>query len=104
MAALFFGLTEQELLAVREWQQADCFSTEEKTVLAATDELLEKGKISSALWQKLKNILGTDQALIEIVACIGNWHMFALILNALEVPLDEGMQSWPPDGIAPPHL
>ncbi len=27
--------------------------------------------------------------------------MFALILNALEVPLDEGMSSWAPDGVAP---
>jgi alkylhydroperoxidase family enzyme len=101
MASLFFGLSEQELYSLRDWQQADCFTVEEKTILAATDNLLDKGKIPADIWLQLKSIFNTDQALIEVVTCIGNWHMFALILNALEVPLDEGMSSWPPDGIAP---
>ena len=101
MASLFFGLSEHELVSIREWRQADCFNEDEKTVLAATDALLDNGKISDDIWQKLKKIFNTDQALIEVVTCIGNWHMFALILNALEVPLDEGMSSWAPDGIAP---
>lgn len=101
MASLFFGLSEQELFAIRHWRQAECFTADEKIVLAATDTLLDNGKISDDIWQQLKKIFNTDQALIEVVTCIGNWHMFALILNALEVPLDEGMSSWAPDGIAP---
>lgn len=101
LASLFFGLTEQELFSVRDWQTADCYSDDEITVLAATDELLDNGKISDLVWQKLKTVFTSDQALIEVVTCISNWHMFALILNALEVPLDDGMSSWPPDGVAP---
>ena len=101
LASLFFGLTEQELVSIRHWQQAECFNADEKTLLAATDELLDNGKISESVWQQLKAIFITDQALIEVITCIGNWHMFALILNALEVPLDEGMSSWAPDGVAP---
>ncbi len=101
LASLFFGLSEQELLSIRHWQKADCFTADEKTLLAATDELLDNGKISDHIWQQLKQIFNTDQALIEVVTCIGNWHMFALILNALEVPLDDGMSSWASDGIAP---
>jgi alkylhydroperoxidase family enzyme len=101
MASLFFGLSEQELFSIRDWQQANCFNDEEKTVLTATDELLDNGKISGSVWQQLKTIFQTDQALIEMITCIGNWHMFALILNALEVPLDEGMSSWAPDGVPP---
>lgn len=101
LASLFFGLGEQELHAIRDWQQADCFTPDEQTVLAATDELLEQGRIPEARWQDLKALFTSDQALIEFVTCIGNWHMFALILNALEIPLDDGMQSWPPDGVAP---
>ncbi|HQQ64250.1 MAG TPA: carboxymuconolactone decarboxylase family protein [Pseudomonadales bacterium] len=101
MASLFFGLSEQELYSLRHWQASDCFNEAEKTVLAATDALLDNRKIPDHIWQQLKTFFGTDKALIEVVTCIGNWHMFALILNALEVPLDEGMSSWPPDGIAP---
>jgi alkylhydroperoxidase family enzyme len=101
MASLFFGLSEKELVSIRDWQQAECFTAEEQAVLAATDALLDKGKISDDIWLQLKSIFNTDQALIEVMTCIGNWHMFALILNALEVPLDDGMNSWAPDGIAP---
>ena len=101
LASLFFGLTEHELVSIRHWQQAECFTADEKTLLATTDELLDNGKISDSVWQQLKTIFITDQALIEVITCIGNWHMFAIILNALEVPLDEGMSSWAPDGVAP---
>jgi alkylhydroperoxidase family enzyme len=103
LASLFFGLSELELSSISHWQQATCFSDDEKMVLAATDDLLDNGKISATHWSALKQLLQTDTAMIELVTCIGNWHMFAMILNALEIPLDEGMASWPPNGIAPIH-
>lgn len=101
LASLFFGLTEQDLLSIRDWQGAACFTPIEKTVLLAVDELLEHHRIPDAVWCELRDYFKSDKALIELVTCIGNWHMFALILNGLEVPLDEGMASWPPDGRRP---
>jgi alkylhydroperoxidase family enzyme len=100
LASLFFGLTEAELAAVRDWPHGT-FKPEERAVLSATDELLDCGKISAQTWVQLRSFLKKDQAIIELVTCIGNWHMFALILNGLEVPLDNGMASWPPDGKGP---
>ena len=101
LASLFFGLTEQELHSIRDWQHAGCFSTIEKTVLSAVDELLDNNRIAASTWHELRDYFKTDKALIELVTCIGNWHMFALILNGLEIPLDQGMSSWPPDGSGP---
>jgi len=101
LASLFFGLTERELVSIRDWKNASCFSPIEKAVLSAVDELLDKQKIPDAIWHKLREHFKTDKALIELVTCIGNWHMFALILNGLAVPLDEGMNSWAPDGRGP---
>lgn len=101
LASLFFGLTEQELLSIRDWQKASCFNPIEKTVLSAVDELLDTHKISDATWHQLREFFKTDKGLIELVTCIGNWHMFALILNGLQVPLDEGMSGWAPDGKSP---
>lgn len=102
LASLFFGLSEQELLSIRDWKNASCFSEIEKVVLYAVDELLDNHKIPDATWRQLREHFKTDKALIELVTCIGNWHMFALLLNGLQVPLDEGMASWPPDGQPPP--
>jgi alkylhydroperoxidase family enzyme len=101
MASLYFGLTEPDLLAIRDWHSASCFSAAERVALAATDDLLDNKKISAAIWSQLKEHFKTDKALIEVVTCIGNWHMFALILNSLTIPLDEGMSSWSPDGKRP---
>lgn len=101
LASIFFGLTERELLAIRNWRSANCFTELEQAVLAATDDLLDNKKISAVIWEQLKRHFKTDKALIELVVCIGNWHMFALILNGLEVPLDQGMVSWAPDGMGP---
>ena len=100
-ASLFFGLNEAELFAVRDWQNADCFSDEEKTVLAATDAVLDKGRLAPALREALRKYLPEDRAVIELIVAIGNWHMFALILNALEIPLEPAMESWPPNGVGP---
>jgi alkylhydroperoxidase family enzyme len=101
LASLFFGLTEQELFSIREWRSVSCFSEVEKTVLSAVDELLDNHKIPDSIWKQLREYFKTDKALIELVTCIGNWHMFALILNGLAIPLDEGMKSWAPDGQGP---
>ena len=40
-------------------------------------------------------------ARLEVVIAIANWSMFAQLLRSLEVPLEEGVDSWPPDGAVP---
>lgn len=104
LASLFFGLAENELAAIRDWQQASCFDEAERALLSATDGVLSNGKIPADTLAQIRQYFPGDKALIEIVTCIGNWHMFGLLLNALEIPLDEGMVSWPPDGRAPSNL
>ena len=36
-----------------------------------------------------------------MVAAIGNWRMISSILRSLEIPVEEGTASWPPDGKQP---
>ena len=38
---------------------------------------------------------------IELVAAIGNWRMISSVLRSLEIPLEEGVVPWPPDGKVP---
>ena len=71
--------------------------------MAATDEVLTDGAISRATWDQCEQHLGSARELIELVVAIGNWRMFSGLLRSLEVPLDDDLASWPPDGIAP-HL
>jgi hypothetical protein len=38
---------------------------------------------------------------VELVVAIGNWTLVARLLPSLEVPLEDGVEPWPPDGRTP---
>ena len=67
-------------------------------MLAATDEVVRDGAVSAHTWAACERELGADSAvLIELVTAIGAWRMIASILHSLDVPLEEGVSSWPPE-------
>jgi alkylhydroperoxidase family enzyme len=98
--ALGLGLTEDELVAVREWRSSDRFTELDRLVLAATDETLEGGTITAQTWAGLEGRLG-DKELLELVVAIGNWRLFSSLLRSVDIPLEEGVEPWPPDGRSP---
>lgn len=92
------GISADDLLGVRDWSAHDAFDARERAVLVATDEVVRDGSISAATWATCERELGPDPAvLIELVT----WRMISSLLNSLEVPLEDGVESWPPDGRAP---
>ena len=95
------GISEDDLLGVRNWQQNERFGEAERAVLAATDETLAHGTISAATWQACARVLPSDEERLELVVAIGNWRMFSQLLRSLDVPLEDGVAPWPPDGVAP---
>ena len=100
--ALGVGVDEADLLAVRDWRASDRFGDAERAVLAATDETVEHGAISAATWQACRTHVSDDpKVLLELVTAIGLWRMVSGVLRSLEVPLEDGVASWPPDGEGP---
>lgn len=99
--ALQFGLTEDELLAVKDWRNADCFADADRAVLAATDETLEDGRISDATWTTCEQELGDPDIVMELNIAIGCWRLISQFARSAELELEEGVASWPPDGVSP---
>jgi alkylhydroperoxidase family enzyme len=98
------GVPAVDLLAVRDWSAHDGFGAAERAVLAATDEVVDDGAVSAQTWTACERELGPNPAvLVELVTAIGGWRMIASILHSLEVPLEDGVSSWPPDGRRPDH-
>ncbi|MDD4867395.1 MAG: carboxymuconolactone decarboxylase family protein [Mycobacterium sp.] len=96
------GVVAEDLLGVRDWQRHDGFGPAERAVLAATDDVVRAGAVSAPSWAACKKELGCDsRVLIELVTAIGAWRMVASLLHSLEVPLEDGVSSWPPDGRSP---
>ncbi len=96
------GVDEADLLAVRDWKGAARFGDAERAVLAATDETLERGAISRDTWALCEKHLPGREELLELVVAISNWRLFSALLQSLEIPLEDGVEPWPPDGARPP--
>ena len=96
-----FGCSEQDLLAVRDWENADHFGAAEKAVLAATDEALATGTLSAGTWAQCLSHVGDEVACMELVASIATWRWISQLTRSLKIPLEDGVDAWPPDGRAP---
>lgn len=96
-----FGCTDQDLLELRgDWRSSGHFGVDEKTLLAAVDALLEEGTLDDELSQKCLDCFGRN-ATIEIATAVGCWRLVSKLTRALAIPLEEGIASWPPDGVGP---
>jgi len=96
-----FGVSAEDLLALRDWRRADRFGPAEQAVLAATDETLATGAMSPACWAQCEAHLGSRNQCIELVAAIGTWRLVSQLVRSLDIPLEQGLASWPPDGQRP---
>ncbi|MBG53909.1 MAG: carboxymuconolactone decarboxylase family protein [Alphaproteobacteria bacterium] len=99
--ARMLEISEDDILAVREWQTSTLLSDLDKAVMKATDETLDGGMISESTWAELVKGLNSSEERIELVVAIGNWTLFSQLLKSLKIPLEEGVDSWPPDGKSP---
>src|ERR1700744_4721070 len=96
------GVSAEALLGVRDWQAYQAFGPAERAVLAATDDVVRHGAVSAESWAACEREFGPDHAvLVELVPAIGAWRMVASIVRSLQVPLEDDLSSWPPDGKAP---
>jgi alkylhydroperoxidase family enzyme len=95
-------LTLDEAKAAAAGARHDGFGAAERAVLAATDEVLETGVIDPGTWQACTEHVSDDpQVLLEVVAVIGLWRMVSTLLRSIDVPLEDGVLAWPPDGVVP---
>jgi len=96
-----FGCSDQDLLELRgDWRDSSHFGDDEKLLLAAVDGLLEDGTLSAGLTKRCVERFGRN-ATIELVTAVGSWQLVSKLTNALAIPLEEGIESWPPDGRNP---
>ena len=96
-----FGCSPDDLLAVRDWRSAERFGEAEWAVLAATDEIIDSGTLSAETWARCRLHLGSADACVELVTAIATWHLISQVARGLEIPVEVGVASWPPDGVAP---
>jgi len=94
------GVNMDAIVGVRDWQNCPLFDDAERAGLAAADDVVLSGKVGPSAWADLRHHFGEAEVL-EITVVIATWHYVSVLVRSLQVPLDDGMVRWPPDGVAP---
>lgn len=95
------GAAESDMLAMRDWEAHDHWTSAERALFRATDEIVRTGNISDSTWQACVTHFPTHPELIDLVGTISVWKMISEILTTLRVPLEDVIEAWPPDGKSP---
>jgi alkylhydroperoxidase family enzyme len=96
------GIPPEDILAVRDWWNAERLTQADKAILAATDECLAGRSISDRAWAEVVKHVTEPGDQVEFIIAMGNWMMFSLLFRNLRIPLAEGVTPWPPDGLVSP--
>jgi alkylhydroperoxidase family enzyme len=88
------GMSDAEILGVRDPDRCAAYGDLDRAVLRMTDELHDHCRITAATRAIIEKNF-TPEELVELLLAAGNWRMIANFLNAAEVKLDEGVASWP---------
>jgi alkylhydroperoxidase family enzyme len=82
-------VSEEKIAAVPNWQVADCFSAEERAVLAYADCLaLQAGRTPDAVFDALKRFM-SDEQILEFTYIVMLYDMHAVMSRALRVEYDD---------------
>lgn len=83
------GISEERIAAIPHWQVADCYSKEERAVLAYVDCLaLQAGRTPDAVFEALKAFL-TDEQILELTYIVCLYDMHAVMSRALRTEFDD---------------
>jgi len=102
IASSWLDVAEEDLFAVQDWEHSDRFGPAERAVMAAVDDVVRDGSISADTFEQCRTHVSADPAvLVEMTMTVGTWRMISTVLQSLEVPLEDGVMPWPPEGRGP---
>lgn len=84
------GLTDAEIEACKRGSDDPSWEADDAAVLRAAEELHTSSRIGDATWAALSARWSVPQ-IMDMVATVGNYHLVAMFLNTLQVPLDVGV-------------
>lgn len=83
------GFTDEQVAAIPSWSTADCFSIDERALLAYTDCLvLQHGRVPDALFDTLKEHF-SEVEIIEFTYITCTYAMHATMTKALRLEYDD---------------
>ena len=83
------GISDGKVAALKDWQVAECFTDEERAVLAYVDCLVAlRGRVPDGIFAKLKSFL-SDEEVLELTYTTCMYDMHAVMAKALRLEYDD---------------
>jgi AhpD family alkylhydroperoxidase len=82
-----YGVTEEEIAAIRAGADGGSWSPLEADLLRATDQLLDDYRVDDTTWARLATQFD-ETALTEMLYVVGTYTLLAMVFNGLGVELD----------------
>ena len=88
------GLTDEEIVRVTRGPEATGWSSFDRTLVSAVDELHRDAEISDRTWAELAARYDTKQ-LMDVVFTVGQYNLVSMALKTFRVPMDDGLEGFP---------
>ena len=95
------GLTDAEIVAIREGASTTVLTAVDRCVIRLVDEVFDNVVVSPSTLREARELLGDDRALMELVLIPGCYRTIGTVLMSFDIPLEDTVAPWPPDGLAP---
>ena len=94
------GITDAEIAQVAAGPDEPGWDPFDATLLRAADELHDDSCLSEPTWLALADRY-TEQQLLDLLFCVGQYHLVSMALNSLRVERDDNVEGVPfPEGSA----
>ena len=88
------GITDEELLRITKGSSAAGWSSFDRGLLRAAEELHRNATISDRTWAYL-DARYDDRQLMDVVFTVGQYNLVSMALRSFRVPMDEGLEGFP---------
>ena len=88
------GLTDAEIARVQRGPGAAGWSSFERALIEAADQLHGNASIEERVWKELRARYN-DQQMMDVVVTLGQYNLVSWYLNAIGVPLEAGVTPHP---------
>lgn len=89
-----YGVSDEELKAVKSSSLPSVFSAREFALLMLTDEMVEHRTIRDEAWSKWSGEL-KESEMVDLISLISQYVLFALLNNAIQVEIEEPLKEIP---------
>jgi gluconolactonase len=87
-----FGVSREIVEGIAVGRRPSSMQADEERVYNFCTELLENGQVSDESFDALKELLGSEQGVVDLIALMGFYGTNAMLLNVDRFPLPEGVK------------